>query len=207
MAQVTLPTPDWVGSEIVTFRAADPAGLHSEDQVLFAVTAGNKAPVVSDIPDQSVPEGGSFASIYLDDFVSDVDNSDAEMVWDVRGNSQLTVTISNRVATIAIPNADWSGAETFIFRATDPGGLSAEDAAVFTVSAVNDSPVMTDIPDQSILVGGAFAAISLDDYVLDIDNQDVELTWSVNGANHLTVSITDRVATVIPQTGGLARRL
>jgi len=148
-----------------------------------------------------VPEGGSFASIYLDDFVSDVDNSDAEMVWDVRGNSQLTVTISNRVATIAIPNADWSGAETFIFRATDPGGLSAEDAAVFTVSAVNDSPVMTDIPDQSILVGGAFAAISLDDYVLDIDNQDVELTWSVNGANHLTVSITDRVATVIPQTG------
>ncbi|HQL27689.1 MAG TPA: Ig-like domain-containing protein [Anaerolineaceae bacterium] len=201
VAQVTLPTPDWVGSEIVTFRAADPAGLHSEDQVLFAVTAGNKAPVVSDIPDQSVPEGGSFASIYLDDFVSDVDNSDAEMVWDVRGNSQLTVTISNRVATIAIPNADWSGAETFIFRATDPGGLSAEDAAVFTVSAVNDSPVMTDIPDQSILVGGAFAAISLDDYVLDIDNQDVELTWSVNGANHLTVSITDRVATVIPQTG------
>jgi VCBS repeat-containing protein len=47
----------------------------------------------------------------------------------------------NRVATITTPNADWNGAETITFRATDPGGLWDDDPATFTVTAVNDPPV------------------------------------------------------------------
>jgi len=201
IAQVTLPAPEWVGSETISFRATDPGGLYGEDQAVFSVTAENKAPVVSDIPDQTVLEGGSFATINLDDYVSDIDNDDSEIVWNVSGNTQLGVTITNRVATISIPDAEWSGAETLTFQATDPGGLSDDDAATFTVSAVNDNPVMTDIPDQSIVAGGAFASINLDDFVSDIDNPDAELSWSVSGDSHLSVTITDRVAVVVPQTG------
>ncbi|NLE57117.1 MAG: hypothetical protein GX616_02060, partial [Planctomycetes bacterium] len=154
------------------------------------------APVVSDIPDQTIAEGASFATIALDDYVSDVDNTDAEMTWTYSGNTALTVSIVNRVATIGIPNANWNGAETITFKATDPGGLFADDAATFTVTAVNDAPVVSDIPDQTIAEGASFATIALDDYVSDVDNTDAEMAWTSSGNTDLTVSIVNRVATI-----------
>ncbi|MBE3140210.1 MAG: hypothetical protein IMZ53_06475, partial [Thermoplasmata archaeon] len=122
-------------------------------------------PVVTDIPDQTIAEGSSFATIALDNYVSDADNTDAQMTWTYSGNSQLSVSIVARVATITIPNLDWNGAEMITFRATDPGLLWDDDAATFTVTAVNDPPVVTDIPSQTIAEGSSFATIALDNYV------------------------------------------
>ncbi|UCF13381.1 MAG: hypothetical protein JSW06_03755, partial [Thermoplasmatales archaeon] len=60
----------------------------------------NQAPNVSDIPNQTIAEGESFATIPLDDYVSDPDNLDSEMTWTYSGNVDLTVSIDvNRVAT------------------------------------------------------------------------------------------------------------
>ena len=66
-------------------------------------------------------KGSTFATINLDDYVSDLDNTDAEMTWTASGNTELTVAIVDRVATITIPDIDWNGSETITFRATDPG--------------------------------------------------------------------------------------
>jgi hypothetical protein len=103
------------------------------------------APVVSNIPNQTITEGASFTNINLDDYVSDANNTDAEMTWSYSGNSELSVSITDRVATIMTPDADWNGDETITFRATDPGSYWDEDAASFTVTAVNDAPVMSTI--------------------------------------------------------------
>ena len=158
--------------------------------------APNMPPVVSDIPDQTIAEGASFTTINLDNYVSDVDNTDAEMTWSYTGNTDLGVSITNRVATISVPNADWNGSETITFRATDPGALYDEDAATFTVTAVNDAPQVSDIPDQTIAEGGSFTTINLDNYVSDVDNTDAEMTWSASGNIALGVSIVNRVATI-----------
>ena len=91
------------------------------------------APTVSDIPDQTTDEGGTFVDINLDDYVSDADNADDEISWTYSGNTDLTVNIVNRVATIDIPG-NWTGAETITFTATDPGGLSDAEGATFTVN-------------------------------------------------------------------------
>ncbi|MEE8592959.1 MAG: Ig-like domain-containing protein, partial [Candidatus Bipolaricaulota bacterium] len=102
-------------------------------------------PVVSDIPDQTIAEGSAFATINLDDYVDDADNIDAEITWTYSGNTELSVTIDgSRVATIGIPDANWNGAETITFTATDPDLLSDNDAATFTVTAVNDIPTGSD---------------------------------------------------------------
>jgi hypothetical protein len=98
------------------------------------VTAVNDAPLVSDIPDQNVAAGGIFTPIALDDYVSDIDNADAELEWSVIGNVSLTVSITDRVALISAP-AGWAGTETLTFSAKDPGNAFAEDAASFTVRA------------------------------------------------------------------------
>ncbi len=116
------------------------------------------APVVSDIPDQTIAEGASFATINLDDYVTDVDpgQDPEDMVWSYSGNVNLTVSINgSRVATITIPNTDWNGSETITFTAEDPDTLTGNDSAEFTVTAVNDAPVVTNIPNQTIAEGGA----------------------------------------------------
>ena len=97
------------------------------------------------------------------------------MTWTYIGNTDLIVDITARVATITMPSVDWNGSETITFRATDPGALFDEDAATFTVSADNDAPVVTDIPDQTISEGGTFTTINLDDYVSDVDNTDDQI--------------------------------
>ncbi|MFZ5517633.1 MAG: Ig-like domain-containing protein, partial [Candidatus Zhuqueibacterota bacterium] len=136
-------------------------------------------------------------AISLDNYVTDPDNADNQITWTATGQAQLTVTITNRVATIQTPNAEWSGAETIAFKATDPGGKFDSESAAFTVTAVNDAPVVTQIPNQTVNQGSPFSPISLNDYVSDVDNSDAEITWSHN-ATQLTVQIngSTKVATV-----------
>jgi hypothetical protein len=162
----------------------------------ITVNAVNDAPVISDIPGQTIVEGSTFSTISLDNYVSDVDNSDVQMTWTYSGNVQLTVSIVNRVATITTPNAGWNGAETITFKATDPGGLWDEDSATFTVTADNAPPVVGDIPNQTVAEGSTFSTIILDNYVTDIDNSDVQMTWTYSGNVQLTVSIVNRIATI-----------
>jgi hypothetical protein len=113
--------------------------LWDDDPATFTVTNVNASPVVTNIPDQMIAEGSTFSTITLDFYISDVDNTDAQMTWTYSGNSQLTVSIVNRVATITIPNLDWYGAETITFRTTDPSGLWDDDSAIFTVIS-DDTP-------------------------------------------------------------------
>lgn len=160
----------------------------------------NTAPVVSDIPNQTIAEGATFAAINLDNFVTDAEDADNAIVWTASSASPngFSVTINaSRVATITHPGGDFNGAATFTFTATDPGALFATDNATFTVTAVNDAPVVTDIPDQTVAFGGSFATISLDNFVSDVDNPDAAMTWTATGQSQLTVGIdANRIATI-----------
>jgi len=134
-AAVTPPDADWSGQETITFRVTDPGGLHAQRPVTFTATPVNDPPVVGNIPNQSTEAGGSFFAIALDDWVSDVDDADDELLWTYSGNGALEVTINaNRVATVTPPSPGWTGQVTIVFRATDPGGLWDEDPATFAVT-------------------------------------------------------------------------
>ena len=65
------------------------------------------------------------------------------MTWTFTGNTNLSVSITDSVATVSVPNSDWNGTETIVFRATDPGSLWDDDAVTFTVTGVNDAPVVS----------------------------------------------------------------
>ncbi len=202
VATITPLNTEWNGSETITFRATDPAGLYNITQAAFTVTAINDPPVVSNIPDQSIAEGATFITIPLDTYVHDTDNTDSQMTWTYTGNLNLSVTInpSTRVATITPLNTEWNGSETITFEAVDPGELSDFDEVTFTVTPVNDAPVVSDIPDQSIAEGGTFTTIPLDNFVHDTDNADSQITWTFSGNNQLAVTIdpATRVATITP---------
>ncbi len=189
-----VPNSNYYGGDSFTYRAYDGVEYSDAASVTVTVAPVNDAPVVSGIPDQLINEGATFTTIALDNYVTDVDNADADMVWTHSVTSSLTVDITNRVATITFAGG-WTGSETITFRATDPGSQYSEDAAEFSV---NDAPVVSDIPDQTLAEGATFATISLDNYVSDTDDADNEMVWTYSGNTNLTVSIVNRVATISP---------
>ncbi len=148
------------------------------------------------IPEQTILENELFKSVNLDDYVNDPDNSDDQISWRFRGNQQLGVTIANRILQIAVADSEWAGSESVTFIATDPEGLKDSTTTVFTIVALNDPPVVTRIPNQTITPGSTFQPINLDDYVTDADNKDNEMTWTAFGAVQLQVQIVNRVATI-----------
>jgi hypothetical protein len=161
----------------------------------------NTAPVVADIPNQTIAEGGTFATINLDDYVTDAESADNLITWGANSaspnNFSVNINATTRVATISFPGGEFSGSALFTFTATDPGALSASDTARFTVTAVNDAPVVAGIPDQILSYGATFATINLDSYVTDPDNTPAEMTWSYSSNAPLTVAISaERIATI-----------
>src|SRR5690606_16703221 len=183
------------GRHTIYVRSKDANNNWGAVSAVFLTVEGvaNLPPVVTGIPDQTIIEGSAFTSINLDDYAADPDNSDDQLTWTFSGNSALSVAIADRVAVITTPNAEWSGSETISFRATDPGGQYSQDAAVFSVTAVNDAPLVSDIPGQTVAEGSPFTTIALDDYVSDVDNPDAQITWTSSGSSTLSVSITNRV--------------
>ncbi|MBN1790240.1 MAG: hypothetical protein JW830_07075, partial [Bacteroidales bacterium] len=153
----SFPT-DWIAGDILHVDLSDGLGGNVSGEVTLTNAPGealdlvissavtNTTPIVSDIPGQTLPEGSSFATINLDDYVSDNETSDANIAWTFSGNSSLSVSIVNRVATITTPGNEWNGSETITFIATDDDAtdpLSDSDDATFAVTAVNDPPSIT----------------------------------------------------------------
>jgi hypothetical protein len=194
VASISITNPEWNGSETVTFTVTDAEGLTDQDDVKFTVQALNDPPIISDIPDHIIAEGNDFIPIILDDYVYDPDNLDNELIWTVSPTTNLAVTINNRVAYAEINDPEWYGNETVSFSVMDPDGLIQSDDVTFFVTAINDPPIVSDIPNQSIADTDTFSMILLDNYVSDPDNADDELTWTVSNTSNLTLNIIDRIA-------------
>jgi hypothetical protein len=172
--------PDWHGSETIVFKAEDPLGASDSDTAVFQATPVNDPPVVTAIPDESTAEGSSFTTLSLDEYVNDVDDSDVSITWTVSGGSNLQVSITDRVATISAVDPDWNGQEVLVFTATDPQGASGRDTAVFTVTGVNDAPVIAlPITDTAARIGEAFLFILDPNTFTEVDPGD-QLTLSAS---------------------------
>lgn len=188
------------GNDVYICGFEDYNGLGDKDynDLVFKITYGAApccVPTVSDIPDQKIWKCDDFTTIPLDVYVTDCDHNDSQIIWTCSGQVDCTCNIdSNRVATITCPHC-WTGSETITFTARDPDGHTDSDPATFTVQP-NEAPIVSDIPNQTIVRGGNFATVNLDNYVHDPDNPDWQITWSWSGNVNLIVNIVNRVATI-----------
>ena len=136
---VTLPLPDWTGSETLKFEACDPDGLCDAQDVVFTVRQENDAPLVG-VGGQIILSGEEFAPIDLEEFASDEDNANGELTWTVTGNVDLAVALRDGVATIELPTAGWQGQETIRFQACDPEQACGSQDATFWVMDRTTAP-------------------------------------------------------------------
>ncbi|MCI0494961.1 PKD domain-containing protein, partial [candidate division KSB1 bacterium] len=192
---------EWAGVEELLIIAKDPGGLTDTSITKFKVNGINDPPVISEIPGQQRRVGEEFTPIKLDNYVKDPDHADRSIVWTVFGNTNLIITITDRIATITRAKPDWIGSETISFIATDPLGAADTAKAVFASVKNNLPPKVSKIPDQTILEGNSFTAIPLDGYVSDPDDIDAQLTWRVTGQKELIITIESRIAHIVLPDG------
>jgi VCBS repeat-containing protein len=97
------------------------------------------------------------------------------------------------------PYANWYGEDVFLYRAFDGLSYSTLTPVTIYVQGVNDPPVVSNIPDQTIYTGQTFTSFDLDLYVNDVDDTDADLSWAYQGATDLSITIaSNHVVTVSP---------
>ncbi len=193
---VTITYPNnWFSFESIKFTATDLTSnaLFDSDIAIFKVDDcngnNNTAPVwIIEIPDVTLLE--DFAPythvVDLNDLVFDADGdvlsfavqneNTAEVNCEIQGDSLVLYSVLN-----------WNGITKCTIRVSDPDNAFADDTFEITVLPVDDVPNVTGIPDQSICIDENFHTFDLDDYLTEVDGDDV--AWSYSGNSDLIVSI------------------
>lgn len=176
----------------------NPSGYQKMGQTWFnSIDSYNSAPVVSDIPNQTIAEGTAFTTITLDNYISDNETSDAGITWSYTPASPqyVNISISNRVATITPKDANWNGSETITFVASDNGYIVAglrkfdSDPVTFTVTAVNDPPViLSQAVSLSVYEDNYIDLVITNLNVQDVDNTLAQLTLITQSGTNYTFS-------------------
>ncbi len=146
-----IPAANYNGTLQVPLTVSDGTTSSASYTAAVTVTPVNDPPVVATIPGQTISEGGSFATIPLDDYVTDPDNSNAQISWSISPASptNLTVGITSRVASLTVKDPEWNGTEIITFIADD-GDRTDSRAVSFAVSGVNDPPVLSGVSDRTV---------------------------------------------------------
>jgi len=151
--------PDLTVSSVTFYAAGNAAngnGNTSGDYIYTYSATVNQyiaplPPVVSDIPNQQIAYGGGFTIIDLDDYVTDPDTPDNQIIWTYTGNTNIVISIIDRIATPA-PAPGWWGNETITFIATDPTSLFDSDSAVFTVDSAPPPVVYVAVEGDNVVL-------------------------------------------------------
>jgi hypothetical protein len=191
-------TSNWSGGPVnVTVTATDPSSAKATAAFAATVKAVDDPPVFRALPEVSFGEDSS-ATLRLAGYVTDPDNTPAQMRWAVSGNTNIKVRLLANVATFSAEK-DWNGSETVTLTVSGPAGASAEQRVVVTVRPVNDRPQVLPIPELSVEAGGQ-GEIDLAPFARDVEGD--ALTWSVVAQTaRVTPSLSGSILRVGASTG------
>ncbi len=156
------------GTDSFTYRASNGGSQSGVTTVSLTITPLNDAPVAAG----GSASGAEDSVISGQAAASDVDSPSLTYAL-VSGPAHGTLTFNANGAYSYTPTADYNGADSFTFRASD-GSLNSNTATVaLTVTPVNDAPVAS----NSSLSGAEDTVISGQAAASDVDNPS--LTYAV----------------------------
>jgi hypothetical protein len=97
-----------------------------------------------------------------------------------------TAVVKSNLTVTYTPDANYTGTDSFRYEVKDKDGDKDTAAANITVSAVNDSPKISNIADRVINEDGSTGSIAVT--VTDVDNSDGGLTVTATSSNTALVS-------------------
>jgi Calcineurin-like phosphoesterase/Immunoglobulin domain/Purple acid Phosphatase, N-terminal domain/Bacterial Ig domain len=206
------PVPNQFGAATITLTASDSAGGISSTNFVVNVTPVNDAPVVSTFTDLITNEDTPTAALPFT--IGDLETPAANLAVIGTSSDLLLVPEANitfggsgtsRSVTVT-PAANRFGTATITVTIRDAEGLAASNSFGLTVLAVNDSPIISGLADQSTGEDTPKTiAFSISDeetpaasLVVTGTSSDVQLV--PNAIILLSGSGTNRTVTVMPAT-------
>lgn len=169
------PDANFAGTDTFTYKAKDPSNAHSSSAtVTLTVNAVNDAPVASDDVFSTNEDTVLIQNGVLDND-TDIEGNSLTAVL-VSGPSNGTLTLNTDGTFTYTPNANFTGDDTFTYRANDGSANSNTATATITVVPVNDAPVASDDAygvDEDTLLTVSVAAGALSN---DTDVEGIALT-------------------------------
>ena len=180
----------------VTIEADDNnGGTNSDTFDVTITTPANNAPTITAV-DQTTTEDNAIV-VDISSWGNDADGDG--LTYSVTScASNITCSISGTNLTLT-PDSNHNGATHSITIKVDDGTDNNSDSFNLNVSAANDAPTWSAIPDQN-LDDGDNVVINLNTYASDIDGDSLDYTATSCGAN-LTCSITTNSLTVTASGG------
>src|SRR5207253_215586 len=130
------PAADFYGADSFTYRANDGLADSNVATVSLTVTPVNDAPVASDISAttaEDTPLTGTLTA-------SDVDSAVLTFAL-AAGPAHGTLTFHSDGGFQYLPSANFFGADSFTYSASDGAAISNTATVTITVNAVDDAPV------------------------------------------------------------------
>ena len=185
------------GTADVSVTATDPGGLSA--QQAFSVTVANRAPQpVDTIPALELAPGDS-ATIDLAAYFSDPDGDTLSYAAETSDSAVAAVSVSGTVLKIV---AESAGTADVSVTATDPGGLSAQQA--FSVTVANRAPQPVDTIPALELAPGDSATIDLAAYFGDPDGDTLSYAAETSDSAVAAVSVSGTVLKIVAESAGTA---
>ncbi len=158
---------------------------HHPTKALYQCTIDyNTWPTFSGLPDRTTSEDTPWNNaIDLWLYASDPESSDSELEYAIIGNTNPNcgVSIDSGDYVDINPALNWYGTSTVTISCTD-GIRTRSDSFVVTVTAVNDPPTISGLPDRTLLEDHTWDnAIDLWAYTYDPETADSGLTFTITG--------------------------
>ncbi len=200
------PAADQNGTTNIYIYASDGNTIRYAYFTLI-VNPVNDAPVVTPPSDQTISEDGNTGDLYYS--ISDIDSSITGITVTATSDNEslviplditLTGNARDRVVNVK-PLADQNGDVTITLTADDGASINNTGSATFVVHvlAVDDTPTIETIEDQTIFEDSATAAIPVN--VADIDDDLSALTLSAVSGNPSLIGTDGIVFTTDGETG------
>lgn len=174
------------GSSVITVRATDGDGAYVETIFTVNVAAVNDDPTSSGIGDVSTTEDAADTVINLFTAFSDVEDSDAALIYSIAGNTNAGLfsgtIIDGGAGTLTLSYAaNAFGTSLITVRATDTDGRYVETTFTVTIAAENDTPTTVGIANITVIEDSSRSVINLFNAFSDVDNADSSLSYDVIG--------------------------
>ncbi len=190
------PSLNYTGADSFTYRATDGLLTSSVATVTLMITPVNDAPIAVDDAYATAEDTTltvELGSVLANDFDADGNGLTGLLVADV---THGTLSFSNNGTFVYRPSLNYTGEDTFSYRATDGVLTSAVATVTITITPVNDAPfaandIYTTLEDTALLIQtpGVLANDS------DVDGSVLSAVLVINPA-HGTLSLSTNGAFV-----------
>jgi hypothetical protein len=194
------PSTNANGTFEISIQADDRTGSDNaqSEPVSFTVeiTPVNDAPgIVQPIPVQTLVSGFPNYVLNLGAFFSDVETNTADLSFDIQGNDQISVTVTDGIATVSAPTT-FSGTETVSITASD-GELEVSQSVTFVVQQSSPN-ILISQPLNTLALDEDFgsASIDLSNVFTDQNNANASFNFTVAGNSSLMASVTGSNLTI-----------